>query len=296
MADRPTLGEVAGRPEHDDADDGQGAEETRAGRAVGWPVSAVCAVAVLCVVASLLLLMNLFGVRLSGSYDPAIGGSMAEWFEALATLIAVPLAVLVGVRQLQSTSEQIELGRRQLLAAEQERIERSRAEHIRLMEAVDLRTCVANVLDRPDLASQAERSDAERLRAEFRVRGWVPDTGNGAWERQGERRTNAELLTTEPSSILPRPWFAALECTNRGAATVTLRRWTIVLDGSSTDVESQTELRPGASARRRLGPDAGLKAAYPKSGDVESRLGELWAQVDATDATDRQFHITAMQE
>jgi hypothetical protein len=283
---------------------GHGAGDRPAGRrgAIGWPLSAICAVAMLVVVAALLILMNLLGIRLGRDYDPATGGTMAEWFEALATLIAVPLAVLVGVRQLQSTSEQIELGRQQLLSYEQERIERVRAEHVRLVESLQLRTYVANVLDRPDLATPAERADAERLRAEYRVRGWVPDsggsngTGNGCWDRQGERRTNAELLQLEPSPLLPKPWFAAVECTNGGTATVTLRRWAMVLDGTSTSVESQTELRPGARAHRRLGSDAGFKAAYAKPGEVDTRLHALWVQVDGTDATDRQFQITATKE
>jgi len=301
-------------------DDGHGEgthdAATQLRRAERWPASAICVVAVLVVVIVMLGLMAVFGIRLGDSYDPTTGGSLAEWLEALGTLIAFPAAVLFGVRQLQSTSEQIELGRQQLLTYEQERIERLEAEHVRMLEALHLRVYVANVLDRLDLASSAERADAERLRAEYRVRGWIPageaelangdggnghgngngHEGNGVWDRDGERRTNAELLTLEPSPLLAKPWFAAVECANLGNATVTLRRWTMVLNGTSTTVESHAELRAGGRSHRRLGRDAGFKVAYPKPGDVESLLAQLRVQVEATDATDRQFHITALQE
>jgi hypothetical protein len=283
-------------------------EEPKRAKRQQWPVSAICVVAVLMVVTILLGLMALFGIQLDGSYDPATGGTLAEWLEALGTLIAFPAAILFGVRQLQSTSEQIELGRQQLLTYEQERIERAQAEHVRMLESLHLRTYVANVLDRPDLATPGERAEAEKLRAEYRVRGWVPTNGddggnghgnghgNGTWDREGERRTNAELLSLEPSPLLAKPWFAAVECANHGTATVTLQRWTMVLNGWSAVVETPTELRAGGRAHRRLGPDAGFKAAYPKPGDVESLVGELRVQIEATDAADRQFQITALQE
>lgn len=270
---------------------------TRRPRSGEWPLSAICAVAVASVAAALLLLMNVFGLRIGGgSYDAETGGSMAEWFEALATLVTLPVAVLVGVRQLRSTSEQIELGRQRLVVEETERLERMRAEQARLRDSVPVRTLVANVVDHADLATDPERAAVERWRNEYRVRGWTPDAAGETWSRDEARRTNVDLLAAETSPLLPKPWFAAVECTNAGIVTVTLQRWTVVVDGASTTMELSSELRPGATWCRRLGPEVGLAATYARSGDVQSRLAAVTVIVDAADDTGRAAQFIATQQ
>lgn len=253
--------------------------------------------AILSVVAFLLLLANIVGVRVGGgSYDAGTGGSLADWFEAMATLVAVPVAVLVGVRQLRSSGEALELGRRRIMVEEMERLERARADQARVLDALRVQTRVANVVDQPDLASEAERAATARLREELRLRGWECDEETGAWQRHGERCSNAEVLALEPSPLAPKPWFAVVECANHGTATVTLRRWTVIADGTSTSIECWSHLRPGAVTSRRLGQDVGCREAYAKPADVEARLASLVVELDGCDAADRDFQIVATRE
>jgi hypothetical protein len=266
-------------------------------RSTGWPPSAICAVAILGAVTALLLFINLVGIRIgASSYDAEAGGSMAEWFEAIATLVAVPVAVLVGVRQLRTTSEGLELGRRRFVAEEIERAERQRAEQALLRDAVRLRVDVANIVDLIDLATDAERTAVDQWRTEYRYRGWELDPSASTWSQGSVRRSNAEQLAAEPSPLVPKPWFVAVECTNTGPVGVTLLHWAVQVDHTSTVIDSRAELRPGESVRRRLGVEAGLAPAYSKPADVESGARRVTVSVDGRDAADRPFRIVARRE
>lgn len=258
-----------------------------------WPLSAICIVTVSSVVTVVLLIMNVFGVQIwdGSGYDADIGGSVAEWFGAVATLVAIPAAVLFGVRQLQAASEAIELGRRQLATTEIERIERRDAEQALLRDAVRVRARALNLLDVPELATEDERAAVERLREEYRQRGWVADAGGASWERGSVRRTNAEQLAAEPSPLLPKPWFVALECWNTGAVTVTVQRWTVLVDGTTATVDVEAELRQGDNLRRRLGPEIDVPPAYAQPGDADQRLAAITLIVDGIDAAARPFRI-----
>lgn len=258
-----------------------------------WPVSAVCAVAVLAVLVLLLLVMNVLGLQLGrdGRYDPQAGGSVAEWFGAIATLVALPAAVLFGVRQLQSTGEAIRLGQRQLEADQQERAERRLAELAALRQSLRVSVDVANVADAGELATGPEQAAVGRWRQEYAQRGWVPDATASTWRQGSVRRTTAELLATEPSPLVPEPWFVALTCRNMGTAPLVVQRWTVLLDGTATTIEARSELAPGALLHRRLGDDVGLLPAYARRDDADDVVERLAVVVDGTDTASRPVRI-----
>jgi hypothetical protein len=286
---------VDGAWERDDAPDGARRERLVpwARSAPRWPVSAVCAVAVLAVLVLVLLVMNVLGLQLGrgGRYDPQAGGSVAEWFGAIATLVALPAAVLFGVRQLQSTGEAIQLGQRQLEADQQERAERRLAELAALRQALRVSVDVANVADAAELATGSERAAVERWRQEYAQRGWVPDATAATWEQGSVRRSTAELLSAEPSPLVPEPWFVALSCRNMGTATLVVQRWTVLLDGTATTVEARHELAPGDTLHRRLGSDVGLPTAYTSRDDAGAVVERLAVVVDGSDTASRPVRI-----
>lgn len=285
MADRSTDGpDGAWADQPDDA-------LTQTDRVRGWPLSAICAVFVTSVLVVVLLLMNLLGIQLGGDYDPAVGGNMAEWFEALATLLAIPAAVLFGVRQLQSTGAVLDLERRQLIAEELERAERRNVEQAILQRAVSLRVHVSNLLDGPGLATDDERLAVERLVDEYRQRGWSWDATTETWRQGTLERSNAEQLAAEPSPLAARPWFVALDCHNSGSVTVTLERWMVEGEAGSTTIESSVELQPGHRHHHRLGPAEGLPGAYPKLGDAEASSSAITVVLEGSDAAGRTFRI-----
>lgn len=259
-----------------------------------WPLSAVIGVAVTSSLALALLVLNLLGIQVTGgSYDAATGGSVAEWFGALATLVAVPVAVFVGVRQLRSASEQIELGRRQLALEEVERAGRRGAEQAILRDAVRLRVYVTNAADAPDLATGPELESVARWRDEYRQRGWVPDDDGTGWAQGAVHRSNADLLDAEPSPLVPKPWFLAAECRNAAAVTVVLTGWTVrAAGGGSATVTARDEVRHGEVVRRRIGPEAGLATAYAKLADAEADAAGLDLAVTGRDAAGRPLELS----
>lgn len=233
--------------------------------------------------ALVLLAINLMGIRLTGAgYDAETGGSVADWFAAISTLVAVPAAVLVGVRQLQSATEALELGRRQLAAEETERAERRGAERARLTDALRLDVQVVTMVDEADMATGDERAAVEGWRAEYRQRGWVPVDGGRAWKRGGARRTHAEQLAIEPSPLLPSPWLVVAECRNEGTDTVAIDRWTVVVGGAPEDVPGPATVGPGQRARHRLGRDAGLEPAYASSSAAEAAAASVTLLLDGS--------------
>jgi hypothetical protein len=259
-----------------------------------WPVSAICCVAVLGVLVLLLLVANVLGLHLfgdDGRYDPDTGGSVAEWFGAIATLVALPAAVLFGVRQLQSSGDAILLGQRQLEADEAEREERRRVELAALRGAVRVTVEATNVVDAGDVTSEDELAAVEAWRREFHQRGWVADAGGTTWQREAVRRSNAELLTAEPSPLLAEPWFVAASCRNAGPGPVRIVRWTVIVDGTATTLDAPAELGPGERVRTRLGPAAGLPTAYGQRVDAEAAAGRVVVLLDAADAAHRTVQI-----
>lgn len=261
------------------------------GRAPGWPLSAICVVLVASVLVVVLLIMNLFGIHLIDGYDPDVGGNMAEWFEAFATLLGVPAAVVFGVRQLQSTGTVLELERRQLVAEEQERTERRRAEQAILQRAVSLRVQVDNLLDAADLASDAERRAVERLADEYLQRGWSRDAAAGTWRQGSLERSNAEQLATEPTPLTPAPWFVTVECHNSGAVAVVLESWTLADDAGTTTIDSPVELPPGQRHRQRLGTAEGLRDSYAHPDEAASAAQARTVVLEGFDAAGRPFRI-----
>lgn len=264
-----------------------------------WPLSAIVGVAVASSLALVLLMMNLLGIQVaSATYDANVGGSVAEWFGALSTLVTVPVAVFVGVRQLRSLGEQVELGRRQLALEEIERAGRRGAEQAILRDAVRLRVLVLNAADAPDLATAAELQAVARWRDEYRQRGWVPDADGAGWTQGALHRTNAELLDAEPSPLVPKPWFLVAECRNTGAVTVVLTDWTVRVPGGDpapvgpAGSGARDELRHGEQVRRRIGPEAGLGAAYAKLADAEAAAAGIHLAVSGWDAADRRLELS----
>ena len=258
----------------------------------GWPLSAICAVLVCSILVAVLLLMNLVGVRLNDDgYDPDVGGSMAEWFEAFATLLGVPAAVVFGVRQLQSTGAVLELERRQLVGEEQERVERRRAERALLQRSVSLRVQVGNVLDAPDLATDDERRAVERLTDEYLQRGWVRDPDAGIWRQGPLERTNAEQLAAEPTPLAPAPWFVCVECRNSGAVPVVVETWTLVDDDGTTTIDAPVELPPGGHHHQRLGEAEGFVAAYRRPDEAADAARSHTLVLEGVDARGHPFRI-----
>jgi hypothetical protein len=263
-------------------------------RARRWPVSAVCCVAVLSVLVLVLVVMNLLGLQLGrdGDYDPQAGGSVAEWLGAIGTLVALPAAVLFGVRQLRSTNEALQLGRDQLAAEQDERRERHRRQAATVRRALRLQVEVANVVDSADLAAEPELAAVDLWRAEFRQRGWVADADGSSWRQGPVRRSNAELLAADTSPLVPRPWFVVVTCRNEGTSGLTVRRWTAQADGTATALDPPGELGPGAVLRRRLGPAAGLPEAFARLSDAEATAAAVALEVEGADVAGRSIRIT----
>jgi hypothetical protein len=258
-----------------------------------WPVSAILTVAASSSLALAMVVLNLTGVQLGdGSYDADAGGSVAEWFGALATLVTIPLAVVLGVRQLQSSTEALELGRRQLAIDEIERAGRRGVEQALLRDAVRLAVRVDNVVDARDLATDAELAAVERWRDEYRQRGWVADAGGAGWRQGSLHRTNTEQLAGERSPLLPKPWFLAVECRNMAATTMFLQRWIVRVNGEAVTLDAPVELRQDDRHRRRLGTDVGLAAAYAKLAEADARARDVAVVVEGRDAADRPFRIS----
>jgi hypothetical protein len=295
------MAEAAGRtPQDDDSGRAHWAATDEIER---WPVSAVCAVAVLSVVVLLLLLMNVLGLHLmgdDGGYDPATGGSVAEWFGAIATLVALPAAVLFGIKQLQSSTDALQLGQRQLAADQAEREERRSIELAVLRSALRLTVEATNVVDDTALATEDERTAVAAWRHEFHQRGWTSDEPGAGWQRGTQHRTNAGQLSAEPSPLLAQPWLVAVGCRNVGGSPLTVLRWTVVVDGRSATVDDLVDLGPGDAVRRRLGNaaggagaviDAGLPSAHAQRSDAEAVARRVTVLVDATDSVGRSVRI-----
>ena len=259
-----------------------------------WPVSAICCVAVLAVLVLLLLVANVLGLHLfgdDGRYDPSSGGTVADWFGAIATLVAIPAAVLFAVRQLQSSGDAIVLGQRQLEADQAERERRRQVELAALRSALRLAVEATNVVDAAEMATEPEVAAVEAWRREYHQRGWVADAAGATWQREAVRRSNVEQLTAEPSPLLDEPWFVAVSCRNAGTSPVRVVRWTVIVDGIASTVDAAVDLGPGERAHRRLGPGAGLPATYAQRLDAQAAAGRVVVLLDGADTAHRTIQI-----
>jgi hypothetical protein len=234
------------RPGRGEAMDGAGRQK--------WPASAVAVVAIVVCVCALLLLLNVLGVQIgTGTYDADVSGSVAEWFGALATLVALPAAVFLGLRQLSSAGAQLDLARREFTAAEEERRERVAAERMLLAQAIRVGVDVANVIDAADQATPAERAAADRWRDEVNQRGWQMEETDAVWRKGAVRRTSDELLAAEETPLLEAPWFVTAQWVNTGPLAVVIDAWAIEANGLSRRSSEPVHMTTGCRQVERLG-------------------------------------------
>jgi len=263
----------------------------RGPRRAPWPPSAIVAVAVCLVLIVLLAILNLLGVQLGSGYRADVGGTAAEWFSGVATLVALPAAVVVGLRQVRAQTEATEY---ELQRAADERVDAQRL----LTDAVDLDVDVVNLIDEPELATQDESEAAARWRAEVRQRGWVSVEGAGAagaawerWRRDGRSLTNAELLDAERSPVLPKPFTLVARCRNGTGSTVVLERWTIRLGGrNAVHDEHPQAIRRGEELVHRLDL-AGSGARYPTATAAAQAASRASIVIEGADVLGRALRI-----
>jgi hypothetical protein len=278
-------GEYGGLPD--------GRATPRAPGRVPWPTSAIVVVAFCVVLVALLAILNLLGLQVgSGRYPADVGGTAADWFSAVATLVALPAAVVVGLRQVRVQSE--------ATAFERERVAGEWAEAQRLVtDAVDLDVDVANVVDEPGLATEEESVAAARWRDEVRQRGWVSvgpaDTYDGEqweqWRRDGRSLTSAELLAVERSPVLPRPFTLVARCRNGSGTTVVVERWTVRLGGREAVEDRPQAIRRGEAVVRRLNVAGGGSGLYATASAAARAAAEARVVVEGADVLGRALRI-----
>jgi hypothetical protein len=265
-------------------------------RPAPWPASAIVAVALCLVVIALLAILNLVGIQIgAGDYRADVGGTAADWFSGVATLVALPAAVVVGLRQVRAQTDAIEFERR--------RVADSRAEAERLVtDAVELDVRVANLIDEPGLATDEEREAAARWRDEVRQRGWVhvgrggvPGTDREQWRRDGRTLTNAELLAAERSPLLPQPFTLVAHCRNGSGSTVVVERWTVRLDGRQEVVDCPQAIRRGDAVERRLDVAGVGPGRYATTNLAARAAAEAMVIVEGADVLGRALRIEHTQ-
>jgi hypothetical protein len=268
----------------------------RVPRRTAWPASAIVAVALSLLLVVLLAILNLLGVQIGvGGYRADVGGTAAEWFSGTATLVAVPVAVIVGLRQVKAQSE--------ATAFERRRAAGERADAQRLVtDAVDLDVGVVNVVDEPEVASEEESEAAARWRDEVRQRGWVSvglvDASGATWEqwrRDGRSLTNAELLAAERSPVLPRPFTLVARCRNGSGTTVVVERWTVRIGGREVVDEHPQAIRRGGAVVRRLEMGDGRSGRYATANAAARAAEEARVVVEGADVLGRVLRIERPQ-
>ena len=269
-----------------DARPGTGASPAR------WPASAIVAVAACCIAIVLLALVNVLAVPIAGNgYNPDVGGTVADWFAAAATAIAVPAAMLIGIRQIGAQNAANEMAHRQHAVERDDRMRQQHAEHALALDAVEVRLDVTNAADSVQLASEPEQVAVQQWREELTRRGWESENGDVAWRRDGMTRTNADHLSTERSPLLRDPWWIVVDCRNDGPVTVIVERWTITVNHSSSHVHDPIEIRTGGSLTRRLGPEHGVAAGFPTAARARSAAAGVTVELDGRDILGRRLHI-----
>jgi hypothetical protein len=276
-------GGAGGRPED--------ATIPRARRRAPWPPSAIVAVAVCLVLIVLLAILNLLGVQVGSGYRSDVGGTAAEWFSGVATLVALPAAVVVGLRQVRAQTQATEY---ELQRAADERVDAQRL----LTDAVDLDVDVVNLIDEPGLATKDESEAAARWRAEVRQRGWVSVEGAGAagaawerWRRDGRSLTNAELLATERSTVLPKPFTLVARCRNGSGSTVVLERWIVRLGGRNAVYDDPQAIRRGEELVRRLDLAGAGVGRYPTATAASQAAAGASIVIEGADVLGRALRV-----
>jgi hypothetical protein len=262
-------------------------------RRAPWPTSAIVSVALCLVLVVLLAILNLLGVQVgAGDYRADVGGTAADWFSGVATLVALPVAVVLGLHQLRAQTEATALERQR---AASERLDAQRL----VSDAVDLDVDVVNLIDEPDLATRDESEAAARWRAEVRQRGWVPvgpdDAAGAAWERwrrDGRSLTNTELLAAESSSVLPQPFTLVARCRNGSGSTVVVERWTVRLgEGEAVDDARPQAIRRGEVLVRRLDLAGAGPGRYPTAAAAARAAEVASVVVEGADVLGRALRI-----
>jgi hypothetical protein len=257
-----------------------------------WPPSAVAVVAIVVCACALLLALNVLGVQIGrGAYDADVGSSVAEWFGAIATLVAIPAAVFLGVRQLGSAAEQLELVRREFTASDEERRERVAAERALLAQAIRVDVTITNVVDAPDHATSDERAAADRWREEVNQRGWQRDDTDAAWRRGASRRTSVELLATEETPLLDAPWLVTAEWVNTGSITVVIEAWAIEADGLSRTSSEPVQLASGRGQVERLAATDRGSARLRTLADAHALASTVSVSMRGRDVLGREFDL-----
>jgi hypothetical protein len=257
-----------------------------------WPPSAVAVVAVVVCACVLLLALNVLGVQIGrGGYNADVGGSVAEWFGAIATLVAIPAAVFLGLRQLSSATEQLELARREFMAADEERRERIAAEQALLAQAIRVDVTITNVVDAPDHATSEERAAADRWREEVHQRGWQRDDTGTAWRKGSFRRTSVELLAAEETPLLQAPWLVTAEWVNTGSIPVVIEAWAIEADGLFRRSSEPVQLASGRGQTERLGAAGQGAASLRTLEDARALASTVSVSMRGRDLLGREFDL-----
>jgi hypothetical protein len=265
----------------------------RAPRRAPWPVSAVVAVAVCLVLVVLLAILNLLGVQVgTGRYRAEVGGTAADWFSGVATLVALPAAVIVGLRQVRAQTEATAFERQR---AADERVQAQRL----VTDALDLDVDVVNLIDEPGLATEDESEAAARWRAEVRQRGWVSvgaaDAAGAAWEtwrRDGRSLSNAELLDAERSPVLPKPFTLVARCRNGSGSTVVVERLTVRLGPrEAVDDQPPRAIRQGGELVRRLDFAGAGSGRYPTATAAARAAAGATVVIEGADVLGRPLRI-----
>jgi hypothetical protein len=257
-----------------------------------WPPSAVAVVAIVVCACVLLLALNVLGVQIGGGrYNADVGGSVAEWFGAIATLVAIPAAVFLGLRQLRSATEQLELARREFRAADDERRERVAAERAQLAQAIRVDVSITNVVDAPDHATSDERAAADRWREEVHQRGWKRDETAAAWRKGVFQRTSVELLAAEETPLLEAPWLVTAGWVNTGSIPIVIEAWAIEANGLSRESSEPVQLASGRGQIERLGATDRGSARLRTLEDAHALASTVSVSMRGRDVLGREFDL-----
>lgn len=244
-----------------------------------WPATAVVLVSVLGIAAALLLFINLAGIRLrpAGRYNSDVGGSVAEWFGALATLVALPVAVVLGLRQLNQRTE--------------ERAEDRSARHFAAETLTSVRLAVVSLPSVPELCTVAEGTALGEWRNELIRRGWAAEL-DGRW-RRGLSRSTVEELLAESSPLLPRPWALIVECVNANSTPIEILGFTVEGTSVAWSAPTGVVLGAGETTTDRLRTVNGDPASFATREAAIAAARDAVARLDARAGPDVTLHVEA---
>jgi len=228
-----------------------------------WPASAISAVAALVLLSIILLFCNLSGLQLkpSGRYDPAIGGTLAEWCAGFGAMVAIPVAAFLAVRQLRSAESEFELAQRMYQSQLAQRDARVAAEVTEFLHSFSGELRPLLVIEHPELSSESERADIAGWENELGLRGWTRQA-SGIWGRGEERKSAGELLRFEATAFLKRPWILVATLSNMNRSVASIKEVRISSDAGSYQLPMTGTLMTGGSTTIRVGRDLGVADEY----------------------------------